>query len=366
MALSSKSRRTGSVLVLMAVLLPVALAVAAFCINIVYMELTRTQLQVTTDVATRAAGRTLAVTRDKQKAKDAADRMLSLNLSSNSRFKLGSKDFVFGASTRGSEIQRYRFQQAATQPNAIQFETSGKVELPMLFPTMGVPISYRPIKSAISTQTEVDIVLVVDRSSSMAFSSSETSGLYPPSSAPPGWFWGMPVPPNSRWLDAVNSISGFLTYLESTVHQERVGVVTYSDLALLNCPLTESYEQVRLSTQLHTFSFWGGSTNLGVGILTGVLALSDKARARPWASRIMVVLTDGIGSSIVDPKLIATLAASQNIEIHTITFSAEADLTRMQEIAQACGGKHYHANSGAELTKAFDAISRTLPTLITH
>lgn len=49
-----KPRRTGSVLVLMAVLLPVALAIAAFCVNIVYMELSRTQLQVTTDVATRS------------------------------------------------------------------------------------------------------------------------------------------------------------------------------------------------------------------------------------------------------------------------------------------------------------------------
>lgn len=47
----------------------------------------------------------------------------------------------------------------------------------------------------------------------------------------------------AAWLDAVSSISGFLTYLEGTVHQERVGIVTYSDLALLNCPLTESYDR---------------------------------------------------------------------------------------------------------------------------
>ncbi len=56
---------------------------------------------------------------------------------------------------------------------------------------------------------------------------------------------------------------------------------------------------------------------------------------------VFFIITMGtIETSIVDPTLIATLAASQNIEIHTITFSAEADQNRMQEIAQACGGKH--------------------------
>ena len=38
----------------MAILLPAALAIAAYTINVVYMELARTELQITTDVATRA------------------------------------------------------------------------------------------------------------------------------------------------------------------------------------------------------------------------------------------------------------------------------------------------------------------------
>ncbi len=43
---------------------------------------------------------------------------------------------------------------------------------------------------------------------------------------------------------------------------------------------------------------------------------------------VFFIITMGtIETSIVDPTLIATLAASQNIEIHTITFSAEADQT---------------------------------------
>ncbi len=71
--------RCGSALVLLIVLLPVVLAVCAYVINVVYMELARTELQISTDVATRAAGRTLAVTGSEFQARLAADRMLKLN-----------------------------------------------------------------------------------------------------------------------------------------------------------------------------------------------------------------------------------------------------------------------------------------------
>ena len=52
----------------LALMLPVILAIAAYAINVVYMEAARTELQITTDVATRAAGRMLAVTGDEEQA----------------------------------------------------------------------------------------------------------------------------------------------------------------------------------------------------------------------------------------------------------------------------------------------------------
>ena len=50
------SRRRGAMLPLVAILLPVLLVVGSLVINIAYMELTRTELQVASDAATRAAG----------------------------------------------------------------------------------------------------------------------------------------------------------------------------------------------------------------------------------------------------------------------------------------------------------------------
>jgi Ca-activated chloride channel homolog len=358
--------RHGSAMVLMTVLLPVVLAVAAYSINVVYMELSRTQLQVTTDVATRAAGRALAVTRSRSEAIAAADRVIQLNTFDNRNFDLSSAELKFGASTR-IDTARYRFTEGATEPNAVRFETGSKLKVQTLFPTMGVPIDFRPVKSAICTQTELDVVLVIDRSGSMAYGCFEAAtASCPPVNAPPGWCFGMPVPMGSRWLDAVGSVSRFLQLLDQSAHRERVGLVTFGDLAAKDAPLSEDYSTVFNGMSVHTLRFNGGATNIGAGILNGAAILGDKRFARGWASRVMVILTDGNWTSGIDPSTCASMAAAQNIEIYTVTFSAEADQLKMQEVAAIGNGKHFHATTPAELSEAFKAISNTLPTLITY
>lgn len=361
-----RSSRAGSAMVLMTVLLPVVLAVAAYSINVVYMELSRTQLQVTTDVATRAAGRALAVTKSRSQALAAADRVIQLNTFDNRNFDLSSRELKFGVSTR-IDSTRYSFTEGAQEPNAVKFETGSKLKVQSLFPTMGVPVDFRPIKSAVCTQTELDVVLVVDRSGSMAYGCLEAAvGSSPPIYAPLGWRFGMPVPLGSRWLDAVASVSLFMQLLDKSVHSERVGLVTFGDLAARDSQLTPDYATVFNSMNVHTFKFWGGATNIGDGIISGASILSDKRFARGWASRVMVVLTDGNWTAGVDPSTCASMAAAQNIAIYTITFSAEADQLKMQEVAAIGNGKHFHATTPTELSEAFKAISTTLPTLITY
>ncbi len=357
--------RHGSALALLVVLLPVVLAICAYAINVVYMELARTQLQVNTDVATRAAGRTLAVTGDKTQAIAAAKRMLQLNSVVNQKLNVTDNNIVFGASTRSSSAERYTFVPSDT-PNAVQFETNGQMKVPMLFPTMGLPIDFRPIKQAISTQSEMDILLVIDRSGSMAFGSNEVSGNYTPYGAPLGWKFGDPVPPFSRWNDAVRAVDNFLAYLNSTVHKEHVGLVTYSDAASVEEPLSSSYWLIQNGLAKYTQLFQGGSTNIGDGITFGAAQLGNKSSARPWATRVLIVLTDGIWTSGVDPTIAANAAASQDIVIYTVTFSDEADQQKMQQIATIGRGLHFHASNGAELSNAFETIARSLPTLLTY
>ena len=318
----STRSRSASALALLVILLPVVLAISAYAINVVYMELARTQLQVNTDVATRAAGRTLAVTGDQKQAIAAAKRMMQLNTFVNQRLNVTDNNIVFGASTRTSASERYSFN-LSDNPNAVRFETNGKVQVPMLFPTMGVSIDFRPVKQAISTQSELDIALVIDRSGSMAFSSGEVAGNYNPAAAPLGWAFGDPVPPFSRWHDAVSAVDSFLNYLNTTVHDERVALITYSDKASRDEQLTTNYPLLGASLTDISLSFKGGSTNIGDGIAFGSAELGNKSTARPWASRILIVLTDGIWTSGLDPKIAATAAAAEDITIYTLTFQTK-------------------------------------------
>jgi hypothetical protein len=80
----------------------------------------------------------------------------------------------------------------------------------------------------------------------------------------------------------------------------------------------------------------------------------------------MIVMTDGIHNQGPEPILSAKAAADKNITIHTITFSASADIARMKAVAAAAGGKHFHADNAVELVSVFREIAATLPVLTTE
>ena len=93
--------------------------------------------------------------------------------------------------------------------------------------------------------------------------------------------------------------------------------------------------------------------------------LSDN-RIRPFALRTMVVMTDGRHNRGTEPVVAALRAAGENIKIHTVTFSDEADFARMRAVAEATGGQHFHAPDAAALERIFREIASTLPVLFTE
>ena len=360
----ARSRR-GATMALLVVMLPVVLIVASYCVNTIHMEMTRTELQITTDVATRAAGRTLAVTGDHEMAKSAAERLIALNPVANQQVSMNHLNVVFGVSTRNSELARYKFN-AGKNPNAVHVETNGTFKPPTLFPTFGITTNFRPIKTAISTQTELDVALVLDRSGSMAFSDDEVSGNFNPASAASGWSFGDAVPPDARWLDTVSAVHAFLNLLTTSSHDERVTLCTYSDKSKTDALLTIDYPVIESAMAGYSAKFSGGATNIGGGILEGATALSSKSHARPWATRVMIVMSDGKHNTGTDPLFAAAKAVEENIMIYTITFSVEADVAQMQQIAAIGSGSHFHAVTSEQLAQTFQDIARSLPTLITY
>ncbi|MDA0659660.1 MAG: Tad domain-containing protein [Planctomycetota bacterium] len=191
-------RRHGAMLVLCAFLLPVLLALASLAINVAFMELCRTELRTATDSATRASGRTLALTGDENAARAAARDAGSRNTIGGQPLSLDDGDFEFGRGLRPSITSRYAFTAGGAFPNAVRITAHGP-NIPQLMPGFLGNTVYEPVQIATSTQTELDVVLVLDRSGSMAYASNEPA-VYPPfpAAAPVGWDYCQAAPTPSR------------------------------------------------------------------------------------------------------------------------------------------------------------------------
>ncbi|MCU0713912.1 MAG: VWA domain-containing protein [Pirellula sp.] len=355
--------RKGAMLVFLAILLPVVLAVCAYAINVVYMELARTEIQISVDLASRAAARTLASTGDKQQARAQAQRLLDANPCLKTRIELSPNDVTFGVAIRHREDDRYTFKNGPT-PNAIQLKSRQQFKLPVLFPTAGVPISVRPVKSTIAAQSEMDIALLLDRSSSMSYAYNELShesDLLPKNSIP-----GFPVGLNSRWLSMVTAVSSTIQLMSASIAEEQMSLTTFSDVPLIDSQLTNNYGQISSALAFHSAAYVGGRSDLSLGMLSAASTLTNKSRARKWATRVLVIVSDGNTTSALEAKAIAQDLASQGITIFTVSCSVDSNVPLMTEIAKIGHGKHFHSSTAAEFLNAFKEISRSLPTLITN
>jgi Ca-activated chloride channel family protein len=92
------------------------------------------------------------------------------------------------------------------------------------------------------------------------------------------------------------------------------------------------------------------------------------AKARPFASKTMVVLTDGVQNSrTIDPISAARqLVANNPLTIHTNSFGSGANKSVMQEVARIGNGRYYDVEEGDSetLTLVFQHIVNNLPTIL--
>lgn len=370
-----KTRR-GAILPLVALLLPVMLILACFAVNVAYMELTRTELRIASDSATRAAAHALMTTGDTDAARTAARAGAQRNLVAGQSTRLADGDILFGTSTRSRLDERYQFNAGGPRFNAVNVNLrrdAGSLDgaVNLIMPTFGAVDHFGPIQSATSTQVELDVALVLDRSGSMAYGARENSealakkGLLP-TIAPKGWKFGDPAPPGSRWLDLVDAVNVFQSILSASPQDEFVSLSTYSSGATLESGLSGDFSNITTGMGKYTNKFVSGGTNISSGLVQGINALSDIRTGRPWAVKVIIVMTDGRHNIGVQPDAAARDAYGYGVTVYTVSFSDEADKARMKNIADIGGGKHIHATSAAELRAAFGEIARRLPMLLTN
>lgn len=364
--------RAGAAIIFMVVMLVALLTLSGFAINLAHIQLVRTEMQVATDASARAASKTFADTGDFTLALNAAQSLANRNLVNAEPIKLSAGDFRFGTSVRNSLPERYDFKSGGISPNAIHLSVeksknaaSGPVKLP--FPGFGVDSIEKVITEAIVTRVDVDIALVVDRSGSMAYAANEVAAHPPnPAAAPYGWEFGGQVPSPSRWLDTVNAVGAFLNELNRSPQNEHVSLVTYNESARVDQDLTTNYGQILGSLAVYSNSFDSGGTNISAGMKEASRMLELSSNGRPWASKVIIVMTDGLQTEGSNPISTARSIAEEGVMIFTITFAAEANQYDMRKVAAEGGGRHYHATNGAMLATVFRDIARNLPALISH
>lgn len=413
--LTCGNSRRGTIMVLFAILLPVLLIVASLTINIAYLQLTRTELVVATDASSRAGGRAMSAYQNVADAKSAARTTAARNRVAGKGLRLRNNDnkneIEFGdAEPTDPNSDRFVFTKIPTAnitngsevASAIRItgkRDQGSISGPVaaLFPTFGMSDQFNLIYESVSMQVDRDIALILDRSGSMDFHPGYD---WPSGFSPWDWdskvagydadilgynddegyfyyrsghYWrtyqdylyedylGLGEPPATPWEELKVAVDVFLDVLEETDQDEQVSLASYASSASLDKTLVKDYQQIR--DELDTL-YPNGATAIGQGMQEGIPSLLD-SYARPFAAKTLLVLTDGVHNSGIDPETVATsIVSSYDVTIHSVTFGVGADQEKMADVAEIGGGDHYHADDGAELQDIFEEIANNLPTIV--
>ena len=366
------ANRRAAMLVLIAVCLPLCIIMAAFAIDVAWMQLVRTELRTATDAAARAGAKELSMSQSEASARQRAKEAALRNKVAGTGLQLNDNEIEVGKSTQATPTSRFTFTPTTVKPNAMRVtgertgdSPSGPVNL-LFAGVLGVD-QFEPSEVATSTQLDRDICLVVDRSGSMM--ESLNGGKDPQGTC------DKPHATKSRWGALAIAVNSFLDELDKTVQSENVGLASYSSSTTecgrkykeseINSDLTPDHSVIRNEITRISSAPVKGRTAITSGLERGITVLTGP-KARPFAVKTMILMTDGIHNLGPEPITAAVKAKDKDIVIHTITFSDDADIKRMKEVAAATGGRHFHAPDAAELIKIFKEIAATLPVLTTE
>ncbi len=331
--------RRGAMLVVIAIMMIGFMIAVAFSVDIAQMHLSRTELRSATDAASKAAAQTLSLTLDTNAAIARGQAIAAKNTVNGEPLLLDPSDFSFGRSQELAD-GKFHFTSGGSPKNSVAVSgrrtfgsPSGPV--PLFFGNIFGVQFFEPTANATATYIERDIVLVVDRSGSMQ---------------------------GQKFADLVNAINTFTATLGTTPVDEQVGLASYNDRASEDVQLTDNLAAI--SAGMASLPV-GGFTSISRGMRAGQNII-DHSRGADFVERTMIVMTDGLHNRGPEPRTVANTLAADGVQIHTITFGADADRPRMQEIAAIGGGRHFHADNGAQLEQIYREIALTLSTLMTQ
>lgn len=353
----AKSQR-GAMLVLIAISLPIFVIMAAMAVNVAYMEMVQTELRMASDFAARAGARQLSISGSQSDALAKIQSIAAAHEVAGQPLSVESADVDLGKAYRMTDGS-FSFQISNDYPNAARVRGSrtGTNSVGLFFGSVLTTQQFEPSLISVAAQIDRDIAVVLDRSGSMAKKSEEGQNT--------NWQSGDPAPEKCRWTKAVAGVMAFIAALEGTPMDEQVSLITYNSGAIIEYDLTLNYSPMGPTLDVYTQSYVEGMTNISDGIEYGRQSLVERGHDRPWASKTLVVLTDGIHNTGDEtPADAAARAAADGVIVHSITFGNDADQTQMQAVASLGNGEHWHAPNSKQLIKAFNEIADNSPTML--
>ena len=183
--------------------------------------------------------------------------------------------------------------------------------------------------------------------------------------------------PQNRLEVARERVKQFIALRNS----DRIGIVAFSGEALTQVPLTTDYPVVQAAMD----NLQPGQLEDGTAIGTAIATAANRLRDAPGASRVMVLMTDGVNNrGSIDPRTAAQAAATFGIKIYAIGVGTvgmapvpvgrgvfglryenrpvEIDDALLTEVARMTGGRYFRATSGEALqriTQEIDRLERT-------
>lgn len=197
----------------------------------------------------------------------------------------------------------------------------------------------------------------------------------------------------TRLLAAKDAAYRFIDRQKST---NQVGIVAFGGYAALIQPPTTDAEKLKQAVRLLGTE---RRTAIGEGIITSLETITDTNPSPPvqvnpeaagllgadYRPDIIVVLTDGVSNSGMDPLLAAQQAADNKVRVYTIGYGTERgsfgrggfggrqppqgrgggffgggrfgiDEATLKAVASMTGGEYYKAESANELQKVFDSL----------
>ena len=181
-----------------------------------------------------------------------------------------------------------------------------------------------------------DIVLIIDASGSMNRQGFDANDMY------------------KNKFDVVKEVVvDFIDQREN----DRLGMVTFADVAFISSPLTFEKEFLKNLTQMQQLGMAGKRTAINDAIVQSYNILS-KSKAK---SKIAILLTDGIDNmSKVPFTELKSMIEKRDIKLYTIGIGSQRDYNGkyLQALAKAGKGEAYGARDAQTLSLIYEEINK--------